>query len=362
MASSTIELRELQQGSSSRRAVSQVRQDVANESSLHYDSSGPGAVVSHTLPPVDGGRGAWLFLLGCFMLDGIVWGFPLSFGVFQVYYSTHEPFSHGASQNSGIAAIGTTATGVAYFASPFFGIAMQRYPHTRRPAMHVGLVAMVLGLIGASFCNTVAGLLATQGVLYGIGCILLYFPATLFLDEWFVKRKALAYGISWSGTGTAGVVVPFIMQWLLDSYGFRSALRILGCRFVAISICAVRSMVAAFVFWGLASSAPMLYLFAIIWGFFTGGFNTTWPGCAAAMRRLERNGNVDTGTLIGLMAAGKGVGGVVGGPLSEKLLEVGWHAHSKFAYGSSYGVLVVFCGVSAAFGGAACVGRLFKVI
>lgn len=131
---------------------------------------------------------------------------------------------------------------------------------------------------------------------------------------------------------------------------------------VAISICAVGSMIAAFVFWGLASSAPMLYLFVIIWGFFTGGFNTTWPGCAAAMRRLESNGNVDTGTLIGLMAAGKGIGGVVGGPLSEKLLEVGWHAHSKFAYGTSYGVLVVFCGVSAAFGGAACIGRLLKMI
>lgn len=131
---------------------------------------------------------------------------------------------------------------------------------------------------------------------------------------------------------------------------------------VAIFICTVGSMVAAFVFWGLTSSTPMLYLFAIIWGFFGGGFNTTWPGCAAAMRRTDRNGAVDTGTLIGMMAAGKGVGTVLGGPLSEKLLEVGWHAHSKFAYGTSYGVLVVFCGVSAAFGGAACVGRLFKMI
>lgn len=102
---------------------------------------------------------------------------------------------------------------------------MQRYSDTRRPAMYAGLVAMVAGLIGASFCNTVAGLIATQGVLYGMGCILLYFPAQLFLDEWFMKRKALAYGISWSGTGLAGVIAPFVMQWLLDSYGFRSALR-----------------------------------------------------------------------------------------------------------------------------------------
>jgi hypothetical protein len=33
-------------------------------------------------------------------------GFPFSFGVFQEYYSNHEPFS---SAPSGIATIGTTA-------------------------------------------------------------------------------------------------------------------------------------------------------------------------------------------------------------------------------------------------------------
>ena len=30
----------------------------------------------------------------------------------------------------------------------------------------------------------------------------------------------------WAGTGSAGVVVPFLLQWLLDSYGFRTALRV----------------------------------------------------------------------------------------------------------------------------------------
>jgi hypothetical protein len=34
-------------------------------------------------------------------------GFPFSFGVFQEYYSTHEPIS---SDSSGVAVIGTTAT------------------------------------------------------------------------------------------------------------------------------------------------------------------------------------------------------------------------------------------------------------
>lgn len=43
-------------------------------------------------------------------------GFPFSFGVFEAYYSTHEPFSENTS---GIAAIGTSAT-VSISIKPYF--------------------------------------------------------------------------------------------------------------------------------------------------------------------------------------------------------------------------------------------------
>lgn len=130
---------------------------------------------------------------------------------------------------------------------------------------------------------------------------------------------------------------------------------------IAISITTVGSLLAAFVFWGLATSQAMLYCFAIFWGISGGGFNATWPGSARTINRTS-GGGMDTGIFIGLMAAGRGIGGVVSGPLSEKLLQLGWHAKGHFAYGTSYGVLVVFCGVSATFGGAACLGRMLKMI
>lgn len=46
----------------------------------------------------------------------------LSFGVFKVYYSSHEPF---ASQGQSVATIGTTAIGVSYFMSPIFSLVLQ---------------------------------------------------------------------------------------------------------------------------------------------------------------------------------------------------------------------------------------------
>lgn len=96
-----------------------------------------------------------------------------------VYYSTHEPF---ASQSSGIPAIGTTATGVMYLASPLVAIGAQRWPKLRRPGMVFGLVVMLVALVAASFCNTVSGLIATQGVLYGVGGLFAYFPALQYID------------------------------------------------------------------------------------------------------------------------------------------------------------------------------------
>lgn len=53
----------------------------------------------------------------------------------------------------------------------------QRWPQYRRPGMLIAAPVMVLSIVGASFCSSVARLLATQGVLYGVSGLFLYFPA-----------------------------------------------------------------------------------------------------------------------------------------------------------------------------------------
>lgn len=52
---------------------------------------------------MDGGKDAWLFLAACFMIEALIWGFSFAYGIFQDYYSTHEPFQG----SSNIAIIGT---------------------------------------------------------------------------------------------------------------------------------------------------------------------------------------------------------------------------------------------------------------
>jgi hypothetical protein len=177
----------------------------------------------------DGGRDAWLFLAACFVFEALVWGewyhnimgfcltitigFPFSFGVFQSYYSTHAPFSHN---DYGIAAIGTCSTGVMYLFAPVSLYILEAWPAIRRVSSIVGLIIAAGALVASSFSTQVWHLIATQGVLYAIGGSLLYSPTMFYLDEWFIEKKGLAFGVMWAGVGAVGSLIRLSTgTWLM---------------------------------------------------------------------------------------------------------------------------------------------------
>lgn len=174
------------------------------------------------LPPVDGGRAAWLFLTGCFAIEMVLWGFPFSFGVLQEYYSTHPPIS---SNPSSISAVGTTCSGILYLFAPFTFLHCTLSTHARRYSLFYALPLLSLSLIASSYARTVSHLILTQGLLYALSGCYLYYPIFLWVDEWFVRRKALAYGIMWAGSGCGGLVGPFVLSWGLKTYGAPTFLR-----------------------------------------------------------------------------------------------------------------------------------------
>ena len=85
---------------------------------------------------------------------------------------------------------------------------------------------MAIALIAASFAQNTATLLATQGVLYAVGGLALYFPAMYIVNWWFIASKGLAFGVVLTGTGVGEAIAPFLLQWLLDLHGFRTVLRV----------------------------------------------------------------------------------------------------------------------------------------
>ncbi|KAB8199451.1 major facilitator superfamily domain-containing protein [Aspergillus parasiticus] len=171
-----------------------------------------------SLPPVDEGKDAWLCLTGAFFLEMVVWGFAFSFGVLQDYYSSTEPFS---LNNSGVSVIGSCCMGILYLSSPVSLFILQRWPRFCRTNSLVGLAITVIGILASSFATQVWQLIVTQGIIYPIGACMLYYPVLLFIDEWFVRKKGLAFGVCWAGSGVAGMVFPFIIRWMLSRFSFK---------------------------------------------------------------------------------------------------------------------------------------------
>ena len=64
-----------------------------------------------------------------------------------------------------------------------------------RAACAAGVVTMAAALAISSFATSVAHLIITQGVLYGLGGSVSYSTCLLLQDQWFEKRKGLAFGI-----------------------------------------------------------------------------------------------------------------------------------------------------------------------
>lgn len=109
--------------------------------------------ASLVLPPSDGGKAAWTLLLAAFVFEALLWGrhisplltqyqhllidpigFPLSFGVFQDFYSQLPQFK----KERYIPVVGTSASGISYLAAPIAIPLTKRFSKYRRHMIFVG--------------------------------------------------------------------------------------------------------------------------------------------------------------------------------------------------------------------------------
>ncbi|KAJ9630011.1 hypothetical protein H2204_008815 [Knufia peltigerae] len=164
------------------------------------DTAQIGAEVEPTdtsyLPPVDSGRAAWLFLAGSFCVETLIWAVSL-----------------------------TSGKGLLYLGAPPVFLAFQKWPKFLHRSLIIGLPIVVLAVFLSSFATATWHLILTQGILYAIGGNLLYYPIYVFIDEWFVRRKGLAYGVMWAGSGCGGLAGPLVLNWGLKNYDAETFLR-----------------------------------------------------------------------------------------------------------------------------------------
>ncbi|KAG4425610.1 hypothetical protein IFR04_001307 [Cadophora malorum] len=198
--------------------------ELYSEHSRHASDAEEENVVIQQLSPADGGPAAWRLLIAAFVFEALLWGFPISFGVFQDYYSKQPEFE-GSSQ---IALIGTMAQGLCYLGAPLSAVLTKRFPKYHRQQIWVSWPICIGGLVAASFTSSVGGLIATQGVMYGLGFIILTYPIICMIDEWWIQRKGMAFGAISCASGASGAVMPFVTSALLEKYGYKTTLRIIA--------------------------------------------------------------------------------------------------------------------------------------
>src|SRR5439155_18773993 len=111
--------------------------------------------------------------------------------------------------------------------SPLVGRLMDR--RGPRVIIEMGVIVMAAGLMLAPLVSRPWHLYATLGVLVGGGGNCLgYTGQSLFLPNWFVRRRGLALSLAFSGVGVGSIVLLPWLQTVIARAGWRAACWALG--------------------------------------------------------------------------------------------------------------------------------------
>lgn len=111
--------------------------------------------------------------------------------------------------------------------SPLIGRLMDRTGP--RGVMELGVVLMGGGMLLAPWTTQPWHLYLTLGVLVGAGSVCLgYSGQSLFVPNWFVRRRGLALGIAFAGVGIGSVTLLPWVQHMIEQTGWKTACTAMG--------------------------------------------------------------------------------------------------------------------------------------
>jgi MFS family permease len=169
-----------------------------------------------------------LVLISSFLTIVITIGFNQAYGVFQTYYISPTQTMLTSQQIALVAFIGTLGYGLTWSGSIFVNPLIARLStQGMRNLCVFGVLMMSLGFGLASLSTQVWHLLLTQGLLFGLGSSMLYFPLLSAAPEYFERHRGAAMGFILSGAGIGGLVFSPLIRALITAIGPRWTLRFL---------------------------------------------------------------------------------------------------------------------------------------
>ena len=126
--------------------------------------------------------------------------------------------------------------------SPLFGSLIDRW--SLRSMMLIGVFGMSCGYFLLSFTTASWQVPLIYGALMMLGLNLLGpLTTSTLLARWFSHKRGMVLGLAAIGTSVGGFVFPPVIQWLIDAYEWRDALRILALGCLILTIPAVMLVV-----------------------------------------------------------------------------------------------------------------------
>ena len=111
--------------------------------------------------------------------------------------------------------------------SPLIGRMMDRFGP--RAVMELGVALMAGGLLLAPLTTQPWHLYLTIGVMVGSGSVCLgYSGQSLFLPNWFNRRRGLAMGLAFAGVGIGSITLLPWAQHMIEQTGWRTACTAIG--------------------------------------------------------------------------------------------------------------------------------------
>ncbi|KAJ9134511.1 MFS general substrate transporter [Coniochaeta hoffmannii] len=181
----------------------------------------------------EGGRRAWLVVLGSWLALFSSLGLMNILATFQTYISKHQ-LSHYDSSTIGW--IFSLYTFLCFFLGIYIGPIFDKYGP--RYLIMAGTLALAASLMLLSICTQYWQFLLAFGLLSGLASSLLFTPSIAAVGHFFHARRGLATGIASTAGSLGGVIFPLMLQSLFERVGWAWAVRILGFVCLALTVAA----------------------------------------------------------------------------------------------------------------------------
>jgi len=164
----------------------------------------------------------WVIVGVCFLI-GVT-----EVGVFQNILSIFlkpmtQDFGWSRASVTGAIAVGSLCGGLI---SPFVGPILDKYGP--RMVAFWGIVLFGMGLSALMFVRHIWQLYLFFGMSRVVSVGALSLVMTVSVSNWFVHRRGQAMGVTWIGVRVGNAVLPLMIQFLILTYGWRTAWGTLG--------------------------------------------------------------------------------------------------------------------------------------